>query len=228
MFGISALRRRHDIEKDLVAAARNRDEAAIRSLIRAHNRMLFRIARGVLPTDDEAEDAVQAAYVRAFTSLSTFRGESSIGTWLGRIVLNEALGRARRQQRPTLAIDVWEASPAAEVIPFPLSNPSPDPERNMAQQQIRHIVERAIDELPEAFRLVLVARLVEGMSVEDTAELLGVRPETVKTRLFRARALLRSALEKRLGRVLQDAFPFAGERCQRVADRVVAALRDGF
>ena len=225
MFGISALRRRHDTEKELVAAARNHDEVAIRSLIRVHNRMLFHIARSVLPTVDEAEDAVQAAYVRAFTLLSTFRGESLIGTWLGRIVLNEALGRARRH-RPSLTIDVLDASPAAEVIPFPLSNPSPDPERKMAQQQIRHIVERAIDELPEAFRLVLVARLVEGMSVEYTAELLSIRPETVKTRLFRARALLRKTLEKRLGRVLQDAFPFAGERCQRVADCVVAALRD--
>ncbi len=225
MFGISALRQRHDTEKDLVAAARNHDEAAIRTLIRAHNRMLFRIARSILASDDEAEDAVQAAYVRAFTSLSTFRGESSIGTWLGRIVLNEALGRARRQ-RPTLTIDALDALPAAEVIPFPLSNPSSDPERNMAQQQIRHMVERAINELPEAFRLVLVVRLVEGMSVEDTAELLSIRPETVKTRLFRARTLLRNALEKRLGPVLQDTFPFAGERCQRIADRVVSALRD--
>lgn len=225
MRGIPALRRRGEPEKHLVAAARNNDEAAIRSIIRAHNRMLFRIARSILSSDDEAEDAVQAAYVRAFTSLSGFRGEARIGTWLGRIVLNEALGRARRA-RPTVTIDALEALPAAEVIRFPLSNPSSDPERSMAQQQIRQIVERAIDELPEVFRIVLVARFVEGMSVEEAAALLGLRSETVKTRLFRARVLLRTALEKRLGRVLQDAFPFAGERCQRIADRVVAALQD--
>jgi RNA polymerase sigma-70 factor (ECF subfamily) len=125
-----------------------------------------------------------------------------------------------------VTIDALEALPAAEVIRFPLSTPSSDPERRMAQQQIRQIVERAIAELPEVFRIVLVARLVEGMSVEDTAALLGLRPETVKTRLFRARVLLRTALEKRLGRVLRDAFPFAGERCRRIADRVVAALQD--
>jgi RNA polymerase sigma-70 factor (ECF subfamily) len=221
----SALRQHGETAQDLVAAAKNNDEAAIRSIIRTHNRMLFRMARSILPSDDEAEDAVQAAYVRAFTGLSAFRGEARLGTWLGRIVINEALGRLRRAP-PTLSIDAMEALPVAEVIPFPLTGASPDPERSMAQHQIRQILERAIDELPEPFRLVLVARLVEGMSVEDTAELLGLRPETVKTRLFRARALLRGALEERLGRVLQDAFPFGGERCQRIADRVVAALHD--
>jgi hypothetical protein len=135
MRGIPAQRRRGEPEKHLVAVARNNDEAAIRSIIRAHNRMLFRIARSILSSDD-AEDAVQAAYVRAFTSLSGFRGEARIGTWLGRIVLNEALGRVRRP-RPTVTIDALEALPAAEVIRFPLSNPSSDPERTMAQQQIR-------------------------------------------------------------------------------------------
>jgi RNA polymerase sigma-70 factor (ECF subfamily) len=147
-----------------------------------------------------------------------------LGTWLGRIVINEALGHVRRE-RPTLSIDAVETLRAAEVIAFPTASASPDPEQRMAQHQIRQILERAIDELPEPFRLVLVARLVEEISVEDTAELLGLRPETVKTRLFRARALLRRALEERLGRVLQDAFPFGGERCQRIADRVVASLR---
>jgi RNA polymerase sigma-70 factor (ECF subfamily) len=225
MLGGSALPRHGETEKDLVAAARNNDEAAIRSIIRTHNRMLFRMARSILPNEDEAEDAVQAAYARAFTGLAAFRGEARLGTWLGRIVINEALGRVRRE-RPTLSIDALETLHAAEVIPFPTASASPDPEQRMAQHQIRQILERAIDELPEPFRLVLVARLVEGMSVEDTAELLGLRPETVKTRLFRARALLRGSLEKRFGRVLQDAFPFGGERCQRIADRVIAALRN--
>lgn len=225
MLGGFAFRRRGETEKDLVAAARNNDEAAIRSIIRAHNRMLFRMARSILASEDEAEDAVQAAYVRAFTGLSAFRGEARLGTWLGRIVINEALGRVRRE-RPTLSIDAAETLPIAEVIPFPTVSAAPDPEQRMAQNQIRQILERAIDELPEPFRLVLVARLVEEMSVEDTAELLGLRSETVKTRLFRARALLRGVLEERLGRVLQDAFPFGGQRCQRIADRVVAALRD--
>ena len=220
----SRVQRYEPADAALAEAARQRDEAAIRQIIGRHNRMLFRLARSILPSDDEAEDAVQAAYLRAFAGIAGFRGEARLSTWLGRIVLNEALGRVRRQPR-TVALDTIDAMPAAQIIPFPLSPPATDPERSMAQDQIRRIVERAIEELPEAFRIVLVARLVEELNVEETAQLLDLRPETVKTRLFRARALLRVALEKRLGAVLQDVFPFGGERCQRIADRVVAKLR---
>jgi RNA polymerase sigma-70 factor (ECF subfamily) len=212
-------------EAELVEAAKRNDEAAIRSIIRVHNRMLFRLARSILPSDDEAEDAVQAAYMRGFEGLASFRGEARLGTWLGRIVLNEALGRARRQ-RPTVALDELESLPSADIIVFPASANAADPERAMAEQQTRHMLEQAIDELPEAFRTVLVARLIEEMSVDETARLLGLRPETVKTRLHRARVMLRSALEKQFGAALNDIYPFAGERCQRMADRVVAALRE--
>jgi RNA polymerase sigma-70 factor (ECF subfamily) len=225
MLGRPRQRRDEPDEIALVEAARHRDEAAIRQIIGAHNRMLFRLARGILASDDEAEDAVQAAYLHAFAGIAGFRGEARLSTWLGRIVLNEALGQLRRRP-PTVALDAIDTLPAAQIIPFPLSPPATDPERSVAQHQIRRIVERAIEELPEAFRIVLVARLVEEMSVDDTANLLGLRPETVKTRLFRARALLRGALEKRLGSVLRDAFPFGGERCRRIADRVVEKLRE--
>ena len=216
--------RRSEGEDDLVAAARRHDESAVRALVRRHNRMLFRLARSILRDDDEAEDAVQAAYVKAFTQLASYRGDSSFGTWLGRIVLNEALGRARRA-RPHISIDRIEGN-SAEIIAFPMSPPPIDPERSAAEQQMRRFVEHAIDELPASFRTVLVARLVEGLSVEETADLLDLRPETVKTRLHRARTLLRDALEKQLGAVLQDVFPFGGERCQRIADRVVQILRN--
>jgi RNA polymerase sigma-70 factor, ECF subfamily len=224
MLGRSAAAVQGTSESELIEAARKKNEAAIRTIIRIHNRMLFRIARSILPSNDEAEDAVQAAYVSAFTKLESFRGESRLATWLGRIVLNEAVGRARRPWS-AVSIETLQTSGDATVIPFPLAPPSLDPERKMAQTQIRHIVEQAIDELPEEFRMVLVARLVEEMSVADTASLLGLRPETVKTRLHRARAILRSALEKQFGDALCEAFPFAGERCQRTADRVLAALR---
>lgn len=216
--------RRNEGEGDLIAAALRHEESAVRTLIRQHNRMLFRLARSILRDDDEAEDAVQATYVKAFTQLATYRGDASFGTWVGRIVLNEALGRAR-QERPSISIDRIEGS-SAEIIAFPMSPPPIDPERSAAEQQMKRFVEHAIDELPPHFRTVLVARLVEGLSVEETAELLAIRPETVKTRLHRARTLLRGALEKQLGPVLQDVFPFGGERCQRIADRVVQALRN--
>src|SRR4051812_33703002 len=216
--------RRDEREDDLVAAARRHDESAVRALIRQHNRMLFRLARTILRDDDKAEDAVQATYVKAFTHLATYRGDSSFGTWLGRIVLNEALGRVRRE-RPSISIDRIESN-SAEIIAFPMSPQPIDPERSAAEQQMKRFVEHAIDELPPPFRTVLVARLVEGLSVEETAELLDLRPETVKTRLHRAKTLLRGALEKQLGPVLQDVFPFGGERCQRIADRVVQVMRN--
>ena len=212
-------------EAVLIARALQKDERAVRAIIRRHNRRLYRLARSVVRDDSEAEDVVQAAYVRAFTSLAAFRGDAGLGTWLSRIVLNEALGRLRRK-RPTVeltALDRPEPS-QGQVIAFPLVHQQPDPERTMAQRQIQALLERAIDGLPDVFRTVLVARLIEDMSVEETADLLDVRPETVKTRLHRARKLLKEALEEHIGPVMTDVFPFDGERCERIADAVVARL----
>jgi RNA polymerase sigma-70 factor, ECF subfamily len=217
-------RTRLPAEDELIARARNRDEAAVKTLIRQNNQRLFRLARSIMKDDSEAEDVVQESYVRGFTRLHEFRGESALGTWLTRIVINEAYGRLRRR-RITANWDSVEAEHGAEaqIIPFP--SPQPDPERTMAQHEINQILERAIDALPEPFRLVLVARLVEEMSVEETAELLALRPATVKTRLHRARLLLRDDLERQVGPMLTDVCPFAGARCERMADAVIARLR---
>jgi RNA polymerase sigma-70 factor (ECF subfamily) len=202
-----------------------KDEAAIRGVMQQHNRRLYRLARSIVRSDGEAEDVVQQSYVRAFTSLATFRGESDVGTWLGRIVINEALERLRRPR----AMTGWTTSEsgrpfAAQVLPFPFSDEQLDPERTMAQREIQLLVERAIDDLPDAFRTVFVARVVEEMSIEETAALLELRPETVKTRLHRARKLLTQALERQFGPALTDAFPFEGRRCARMADAVIRRL----
>jgi RNA polymerase sigma-70 factor (ECF subfamily) len=173
---------------ELAQRALARDGVAFRTIMKTHNQRLYRIARGVVRNDSEAEDVVQEAYVRAFAHLDSFRGDASLGTWLSRIVINEALGRLRKRRR-TVAMP---ENPQAEIIQFPL-NPSDDPERTMAQRQILALVERATDSLPDVYRMVFVARVIEGLSIEETAELLDVRPETVKTRLHRARALLRRA-----------------------------------
>jgi RNA polymerase sigma-70 factor (ECF subfamily) len=214
-------------EHDLIARALEHDKAAVRTIVRQNNRRLFRVARSILKNDWEAEDAVQEAYVHAFTSLSKFEGKSSLNTWLTRIVVNEALGRLRRR-RPTVDIDELESGAAgsagADVVPFPLTSTQPDPERAMAQGQIRELLEQAIDALPDPFRIVLVARVIEQMSVEETAELYGLRPETVKTRLHRARTMLRQDLEQQFGPMLTDTYPFDGRRCERMADNVIARL----
>jgi len=212
-------------EDPILERARRRDGEAIRLIVEQHNRRLYRIARGIVRDDSEAEDVLQEAYVRAFSSLDQFRGEAQFGTWLARIVINQALASVRRR-RPTLDVDRVEDSPAltGRIIQFPYGNPNLDPETTMAQREIRALLERAIDELPDAFRGVLIARLVEGLSVEETAELFGVLPQTVKTRLHRGRALLKLQMEKHLGPALGGAFPFDGARCDRFTDRLMARL----
>ena len=210
-------------DAELVRRALTRDGGAFRAIMQRHNRRLYRIARGILRNNADAEDAVQDAYVSAFTNVGSYRGESALATWLSRIVMNEALGRLRKRN----TVDIAALEPArseAEIIQFPLSTPNDDPERIMAQRQILQLVEQATDNMPEAFRLVFVTRLIEGMSVEETAELLGIKPETVKTRLHRARRLVRDQLHKQIGPVLMDAFPFAGRRCERVTEAVMKRL----
>lgn len=206
-------------EMQLVGRALAREVGAFHTIIKMHNQRLYRIARSVVRNDSEAEDIVQEAYVRAFAQLGDFRGESSLATWLSRIVINEALGRLRKRRR-TVAMP---QSLQAEIIKFPL-NPSDDPERTMAQRQILELVERATDRLPDVYRTVFVARVIEGLSIDETAALLDVRPETVKTRLHRARALVRKALDDQIGPVLLDAFPFAGRRCERLTAAVMQRL----
>lgn len=208
----------------LVQGARDRDEAAIRAIMQQNNRRLFRVARGILRNDGEAEDVVQETYVRAFTRLDTFRGDSTLATWLSRIAMNEALGRLRRERPQVELTSLKPGVLEAQIIQFPQSLNLGDPEKSMAQREIQHVVERAIDDLPEAFRIVFITRVVEGMNVEETAELLGLKPETVKTRLHRARSLLRGNVEKRIGPVVMEAFPFAGKRCERLTETVLKRL----
>lgn len=211
-------------DTELVRRALARDETAVRAILQANNRRLFRIARGILRSDSEAEDVVQESYIRALTHLDGFRGDSSLSTWLSRIVMNEAMGRLRGQ-RPSLG---WDSLPEhggeAEIIQFPAASASNDPEKSMAQREIQVVVEHAIDELPEPFRLVFITRVIEEMNVEETAELLDLKPETVKTRLHRARAMLRENVEKKIGPVILNAFPFGGQRCERLTAVVLKRI----
>ena len=154
---------------------------------------------------------------------ANYRGESPLIAWLSRIVMNEALGRLRRKPRLSDFAPL-ETVPEAEIIQFPSSTQQDDPERTMAQRQILQLLENATDALPEVYRMVFVIRVIEGMSVEETADLLGIKPETVKTRLHRARHLVREQLNKQIGPVLLDAFPFAGRRCERLTASVLKRL----
>ncbi|MEW9612997.1 RNA polymerase sigma factor [Shinella sp. S4-D37] len=210
-------------EAALIRRAVAGEAEAVRKIIKAHNQRLYRLVRAVVRSNADAEDVLQEAYLRAFASLNSFQGECSLSTWLSRIALNAALMRLRAHKRLKRAVPA--RGPAeAEIIPFPISSSIADPERVMAQRQILHLVEEATDALPETFRLVFVARVIEGLSVEETAALLDLPAATVKTRLHRARKLIRTRLEAQIGPVLIDAFPFAGTRCDRLTEAVIAKL----
>jgi len=212
-------------DAELVELAQRGQRGAFRELMQRCNQRLFRVARAVLRDDAEAEDVVQEAYTHAFAHLATFRGEASASTWLTRIVLNEANGRLRRR-RPSVDIATFEASAQEDsrVISFPSPTGSEDPVASAARAQIRELLEHAIDDLPEGFRVVFIMRDVEGCTIEETSTTLGIRPETVKTRLHRARRLLRGTLQDSLAATLGDAFPFLGPRCARMTETVMARL----
>lgn len=195
------------------------DPDAVRALVQAHNRRLYRVARAVLDDDAEAEDAVQESWLRAFAALDGFRGGARLSTWLTRIALNEALDRLRRR-RPTVAIDEAPAS----VVPFPAPAPA-DPEAAAARRQVRDAIEAAVGRLPRPFRLVFVLRDIEELSTAETADLLELAEATVKTRLHRARRQMRQHLDADIAAALSGTFPFAGRRCAAMADRVATRLR---
>jgi RNA polymerase sigma-70 factor (ECF subfamily) len=210
----------------LVDLARRGGENAIRLLVKRNNRRLFRVARAVVRDDAEAEDIVQETYVSAFTKLDSFRGHSRFSTWLTRIALNEALGRARKR-RPSAELSELDASNSdgGSVIMFPTSLRPPGADAELARKQVHDLLEKAVDDLPDPFRLVFILRDIEEMSIEETAIQLSLKPETVKTRLHRARRLMRLAVEKQLSATFTELFPFDGARCERMADRVIDRLR---
>jgi RNA polymerase sigma-70 factor (ECF subfamily) len=228
-----AARHAHDYlglpEPELVGFARAGDREAFRAIMTRCNQRLFRVARAVVRDEAEAEDVLQEAYTRAFAAISDFRGEAGIATWLTRIVLNEAHGRLR-SRRPTVELDAVEAAQEAggpgggQVLNFPNMSKSGDPEADAARAQIRRLLERAVDDLPEPFRLVFILREVEELSAEETAVHLGLKVETVKTRLHRARRRLREALDAQLADVMIGAYPFLGARCARITEAVLQRL----
>jgi RNA polymerase sigma-70 factor (ECF subfamily) len=208
---------------ELAARAAHGDSAAFEALMRRYNRMLFRTARAILRDDAEAEDALQEAYIQAYRALGSFRGDAELSTWLARIVANEALQRLRKRARRA---EIVPLQPAADAELEQVSDTDRDkaPEMSAARAEMRRLLESQIDALPDAYRAVFMLRAVEELSVEETAAVLGLEPATVRTRLFRARSMLREALAQKIDLACEDAFSFAGERCDRVVARVLARL----
>jgi RNA polymerase sigma-70 factor, ECF subfamily len=201
-------------DADIVKRVRAGDRALFEILMRRHNQRLYRTARAVVKDEVEVEDVMQQAYINAFTHLHQFEERSQFSTWLTRITLNEALGR-RRKMRPS-----EDARESMDTI----RSPQPDPERQAYAEELRRVLEDAVDTLPDSYRTVFMLRDIEGLSTQETGDGLGLGEEAVKTRLHRARAMIRQAVTARIGEVASGTVQFQAPRCDRVVAAVLAKI----
>ena len=208
-------------DEEVVRRVRAGEPELFEMLMRRHNQRLYRVARSIVRDEAEAEDVMQQAYVNAYTHLDQYADRARFSTWLTRIAVYEALGRLRRRRR-VREVDV---SSGADETGVTLTSAEPSPERQALTGELRRLLEEAVDALPRTSRSAFVLREVEGLSTAEAAECLGVSEDVVKTRLHRARRLLRKELFDRAGLVRQDAFAFPASRCDRVVAAVLARLK---
>lgn len=212
-------------DAELARLASQGDGAAFEAIMRRHNQLLFRTARGIVRSDGEAEDIVQEAWMRAWRALPDFRAESKLSTWLVRIAMNEALGRIRRKSAQIIPLEAAMMSSDDDTQSALTEAPERGPEQSVERLQVRALIEARIDLLPEKFRSVFVLRAIEEMSVDEVAEVLDIPAATVRTRYFRARALLRESFAQEIDVAIGDVFSFAGDRCDRIVANVMSRAR---
>jgi RNA polymerase sigma-70 factor (ECF subfamily) len=209
--------REHNTDEEIVRRIVGGDAALFEILMRRHNQRIYRAVRAVLRADDDAEDVMQQAYLNAYQHLHQFAGDAQFSTWLTRIAVNEALGRRRKRTRA-------RDQGTAEVDISLVESNTPDPEQEASNSELRDVMEREVAALPDAFRVVVVMRDVEGLSTAETATCLGISEDLVKQRLHRARAMLRENLYQRVGVTLASLFAFGNARCDRVVAAVMARI----
>ena len=213
-------------DDSLVRDIRRGSPTAFGAMMRRYNRRLYRTARAILKDDSLAEDALQEAYLAAFRHMDEFRGDAALGTWLTRIVVNQALQALRRTRRDRVVVPFEESDAQHEALNV-ADSPDTGPENMLLRSQTRRLIERNIDALPEGYRTVFVLREVEDLTVEETAAALDIPAATVRTRLFRAKARLRESLAQQMDVATQDAFGFDGERCDRIVRTVLDRIEAG-
>ena len=199
------------------------DRSAFELLMRRYNRRLYRLACAYLGDDAEAKDALQDAYLNAYRSIGQFRGEAALATWFSRLVLNACAARKRRSTRRNNIVPLVSLNHHMDEIAV-LTDAAQGPENLLARKQIRSVLERKVSELPEAFRVVFVLRSVEEMSVEEIAEMLGIPQETVRSRHFRAKGLLREALARDIDLAEGEIYEFGGLHCDEIVAAVLSQL----
>jgi RNA polymerase sigma-70 factor (ECF subfamily) len=216
---------------DVIQRVLNGEKNAFELLMRRYNRPLYRTARSILKDDADAEDALQESYLLAYRNLHLFRGDSSLATWLTRIVVNESVARLRKTARRAQVIELGANTVSDEpryedAMPSMSPMTAEPPEHSTARAEMRGMIERKIDALPESFRVVFMLRAIEEMTVEETAACLGIPEATVRTRYFRAKSLLRESLSREIDFALEEAFAFDGARCDRIVEGVMQTLSD--
>lgn len=219
----------------LVDRAKMGDPAAFELIMRRYNQRLYRLTRGILRSGTEAEDVLQETYLRVYEKLADFIGPEGFASWIGKIAINEALGRLRKRGRVILLDDYVASGDSGRGRATnrdgridQIGTQMPDPERLAASTELRHMLEQAIDALPDDFRAVFMLRAVEGMNIIETADFLSIRPETVKTRFHRARQLLQKDLGAKFETLMPSTFAFGGMHCDRVTEAVMTLLAPAF
>jgi RNA polymerase sigma-70 factor, ECF subfamily len=212
-------------DADIVRRVRAGDHALFEVLMRRHNQRVYRVARAVVKDDADVEDVMQQAYINAFTHLGQFEERARFSTWLTRIVLHEAFSRNRKVQRSAeLGAAGSRMDEDGGDVMDRLESPGADPERQAYAQELTRVLEAAVDTLPETYRMVFMLRDIEGLSTSETGEGLGLGAEAVKTRLHRARAMIRRAVTAQIGEVAPGTFQFHAPRCDRVVLAVLARI----
>lgn len=211
-------------DEDLVRAVVSGDRAAMVSLIRRYDQLLYRTARSILKDDTEAEDAVQETFLLAYRGFASFRQDAKLSTWLVRIVVNASVGRLRKSSHRSKVVQL---SDRMRQTTQALERDAPEgPDEVLSRTEMRHLLEAKIDDLPEPYCVVFMLHAVQELSVDETSEVLGIPKATVRSRYSRARRMLRQSLSKDLHAALGDAFPFAGQRCDRMVTAVIGAIYD--
>ena len=213
-------------DTEIVRRVRAGDSALFEILMRRHNQRVYRVVRAVVKDEADVEDVMQQAYINVFTHLHQFEERSKFSTWLIRIALHEAFGRRRKVQRSdsTTARIRSDVNEERGELMDTLTSPQADPERQAYAQELHRVLEAAVDTLPDTYRTVFMLRDIEGLSTSETGEGLGLGEEAVKTRLHRARAMIRRAVTARIGEVATGAFQFHAPRCDRVVAAVLARV----
>ena len=208
-------------DSEIVKRVRAGEAPLFEVLMRRHNQRVYRAARAIVKDETEAEDVMQQAYVNAFVHLEQFQERAQFSTWLTRIAVNEALARRQKQAVQRFA----ERGDDQHGVPMEsIRSPHPDPERQAYAEELHRVLEDAVDLLPDGYRAVFMLRDVEGMSTAETGDSLGLGEEAVKTRLHRARAMIRRSIASRIGSVAPGAFEFHASRCDRVVGAVLERL----